>query len=186
MQRVNFTLALLGTAALSTTVLSTSVLANEELKIVDEPLELTIHMHWPRAQGYNEEYPVEIKAREMTNIHLIEATMGKNTTESEEAMNLLLAAGDMPDIVGGHLIKQPVNEFGPQGAFLPLNELVAEHAPNIQAFWDSHPGLQEAISAYDGNYYYIPYLPDGKYGRAWFIRQDWLDALELDQPQNVD
>ena len=67
-----------------------------------------------------------------------------------------------------------------------MNELVAEHAPNIQAFWDSHPGLQEAISAYDGNYYYIPYLPDGKYGRAWFIRQDWLDALELDQPQNVD
>lgn len=186
MQRVNFTLALLGTAALSTTVLSTSVLANEELKIVDEPLELTIHMHWPRSQGYNEEYPVEIKAREMTNIHLIEATMGKNTTESMEAMNLLLAAGDMPDIVGGHRIKQPVNEFGPQGAFVPLNELVAEHAPNIQAFWDSHPGLQEAISAYDGNYYYIPYLPDGKYGRAWFIRQDWLDTLELDQPQNVD
>jgi len=186
MQRMNFTLALLGSAALGTTVLSTSVLANEELKIVDEPLELTIHMHWPRAQGYNEEYPVELKARELTNIHLIEATTGKNTTESQEAMNLLLAAGDMPDIVGGHLIKQPVNEFGPQGAFVPLNELVAEHAPNIQAFWDSHPGLQEAISAYDGNYYYIPYLPDGKYGRAWFIRQDWLDALELEQPQNVD
>ncbi len=186
MQRLNFTLALLSTAALGASAISAPVLANDDMKIVDEPLELTIHMHWPRAQGYNEEYPVELKARELTNIHLIDATTGKNTKESEEAMNLLLASGDMPDIVGGHLIKQPVNEYGPQGAFVPLNELVAEHAPNIQAFWDSHPGLQEAISAYDGNYYYIPYLPDGKYGRAWFIRQDWLDALELEQPQNVD
>lgn len=186
MQRLNFTLALLSTAALGASAISAPVLANEDLKIVDETLELTIHMHWPRAQGYNEEYPVELKARELTNIHLKEATVGRNTKESEEAMNLLLASGDMPDIVGGHLIKQPVNEYGPQGAFVPLNELVAEHAPNIQAFWDSHPGLQEAISAYDGNYYYIPYLPDGKYGRAWFMRQDWLDALELEQPQNVD
>ena len=186
MQRLTFTLALLGSAALGTTAMSASVLADEDLKIVDEPLELTIHMHWPRAQGYNEEYPVELKARELTGIYLKDATIGKNTTESEEAMNLLLASGDIPDIVGGHLIKQPVNEYGPQGAFVPLNELVAEHAPNIQAFWDSHPGLQEAISAFDGNYYYIPYLPDGKYGRAWYVRQDWLDALELEQPQNVD
>ena len=184
MQRL--TLTLLSTVALGVTALSAPVLAQEDLKIVDEPLELTIHMHWPRAQGYDEDYPVEQKARELTGIYLKDATTGRNTKESEEAMNLLLASGDMPDIVGGHLIKQPVNEYGPQGAFVPLNELVAEHAPNIQAFWDSHPGLQEAISAYDGNYYYIPYLPDGKYGRAWFIRQDWLDALELEQPQNVD
>ena len=164
--------------------------ADGHLPIVDEPLELTIHMHWPRAQGYgvgdDENYPVEEAAREMTNIHLIDATAGSNSTDSNEAMNLLIAQGDLPDIVGGHLIQQPVNQFGPEGAFVPLNDLVDEHAPNIQKFWDEHPGLQEAISASDGNYYYIPYLPDGKFGRAWFIRQDWLDTLGLEQPQNVD
>ena len=102
-------------------------------------------------------------------------------------MNLLLAAGDMPDIVGGHLIQQPVNQYGPEGAFVPLNDLVDEHAPNIKAFWDEQPGPARRRSRpIDGNYYYIPYLPDGKYGRAWFIRQDWLDALGLEQPQNVD
>ncbi|WP_372804579.1 sugar ABC transporter permease, partial [Loktanella salsilacus] len=90
------------------------------------------------------------------------------------------------DIVGGHLIQQPVNEYGPEGAFVPLNDLVKEHAPNIQKFWDEHPELQEAISAYDGNYYYIPYLPDGEFARAWYIRQDWLDVLGLEQPQTVE
>ncbi len=185
----NLTLSI---AMLGTTALTAPAFAESHLPIVEEPLELTIHMHWNRAQGYgvggdaSEIYPVEEVAREKTNIHLVDATSGKNSTASNEAMNLLLASGDMPDIVGGYLIKQPVNEYGPQGAFVPLNDLVAEHAPNIQKFWDENPELVDSIKAYDGNYYYIPYLPDGKYGRAWFIRQDWLDALGLEQPQNVD
>lgn len=173
-------------ALLMGSAIAAPVFADGHLRIVDEPMELTIHMHWPRAQGYDEDYPVERVASELTGISLVDATAGSNSTDSGEAMNLLLAQGDLPDIVGGHLIKQPVNQYGPEGAFLPLNDLVAEHAPNIQRFWDTHPGLQQAISAYDGNYYYIPYLPDGEFGRAYFIRQDWLDALGLEQPQDVD
>lgn len=187
MRKLSLTVALLGFTALTT-----PGFAQDDFRIVDEPLELSIHMHWPRAQGYgvggspSEIYPVERVARELTGIHLVDQTSGRNTTDNAEAMNLLLAQGNMPDIVGGNLIKQPVNQYGPEGAFVPLNDLVKEHAPNIQAFWDAHPGLMEAISSADGNYYYIPYLPDGKYGRAWYIRQDWLDQLGLEQPQNVD
>ena len=176
----------LASAILSTTCLAGAVAANEDFRITEEPLELTIHMHWDRSQGYVESYPVEQKARKLTGIHLKEATAGKNTTDTREAMNLLLAMGDMPDIVGSQLIKQPVNEYGPQGAFLPLNELIEEHAPNIKAFFDERPELRQAISAFDGNMYYIPYLPDGKYGRAWFVRQDWFDALGLERPDNVE
>ncbi|SIO00041.1 extracellular solute-binding protein [Vannielia litorea] len=187
MRNLKLTVAVLGTTALTA-----PALAEGHLPIVEEPLELTIHMHWPRAQGYgvggdaSKIYPVEEVAREMTGIHLIDKTSGKNVTDQAEAMNLLLAQGNLPDIVGGHLIQQPVNQYGPEGAFVPLNELVEEHAPNIAKFWEEHPGLKEAISSYDGNYYYIPYLPDGKFGRAWYIRQDWLDKLGLEQPQNVD
>mgnify|MGYP001547073708 CR=1 FL=1 len=39
-------------------------------KIVDEPLELTIHMHLPRSQGYNNVYPVEKVASEWTLVCL--------------------------------------------------------------------------------------------------------------------
>jgi len=184
--------SLLATSFLATTMLSAPALADDDThKIVDEPLELTIHMHWPRAQGYmvpqtGEPYPVELKAREMTNIHLADKTSGKNTTDYNEAINLLLAQGDLPDIVGGHRIKDPVNQYGPEGAFIPLDDLIEEHAPNIKAFFDERPELRQAISSHDGNMYYIPYLPDGKFGRAWFIRQDWLDKLGLERPTNVD
>lgn len=186
MRKLSLALTILGTTALTV-----PAYADSHLQVVDKPVELTIHMHWPRAQGYmvpksGDPYPVELEARKLTGVSLTDATAGRNSTDSNEAMNLLIAQGKMPDIVGGHLIQQPVNEYGPQGAFVPLNELVEEHAPNIAKFWADNPGLKEAISAFDGNYYYIPYLPDGKYGRAWFIRQDWLDALGLEQPQDVD
>ena len=164
MRKLSLSLTMLATTALTAPAFAQGM----ELPIVDEPLELTIHMHWPRAQGYgvggdtSQIYPVELAAREMTGIHLIDDTSGKNTKDNNEAMNLLLAKGDLPDIVGGNRIQQPVNEYGPQGAFVPLNDLVAEHAPNIKAWFDARPGLWEAIAAYDGNVYYIPYLPDVK------------------------
>ena len=173
------------------TALTTPTFANEYLKVADEPVELTIHMHWPRAQGYiisktGEPYPVELAVREMTGVTLSDASTGRNSNNSNETMTFLLAQGNIPDTVGGHLIQQPVNQFGSEAAFVPLNDLVTKHAPNIQAFGNSHPSLQQAITAYDGNGFYISYLPDGQFGRAWVIRQDWLGALRLEQPQNVD
>ena len=178
-------LALTSVFFMSTTLVAPA-LADEHLKITDEPLELTIHMHWPRAQGYDENYPVELEARKLTGIHLKDKTSGKNVTEYSEAQNLLLASGSLPDIVGGHRIKDFVNQYGPEGAFIPLDDLIEEHAPNIKAFFDERPELRQAISSYDGKLYYIPYLPDGKFGRAWYIRQDWLDKLGLEVPTTVD
>jgi len=69
---------------------------------------------------------------------------------------------------------------------IPLNDLIEEHAPNIKAFFDEYPDRRAAATSADGNLYYIPYLPDGKYGRAYFMRQDWLEALDLEEPQNVE
>ena len=171
---------------LAATSLSGPVAADGHLRVVDEPLELTIHMHWRRGQGYDESYPVEAAAAEMTGIALKDATVGRNTNETLEAHNLLIASGDIPDIFGGHQVKQFVNEYGPQGAFLPLNDLIDEHAPNIKAFMEKYPERFAAVTAADGNLYYVPYFPDGKFGRGYFIRQDWLDKLGLEQPQNVD
>ena len=178
----NLTLSL---ALLAGTAISTPAFADGHLPIVDEPLDLTIHLHFKRATAYDENWPVEQAAREMTNIHLKNATVGSNTDNSEEAFNLLLASGNIPDIVGTTRIKEYVNQYGPEGAFQPLNDLIDEHAPNLKAFLDERPELRAAITSADGNIYYVPYFPDGKYGRAYFIRQDWLDKLGLETPETV-
>lgn len=172
--------------ALAAAAVSAPAFADGHLKISDTPVELTVHMHHKRYTSYDEEWPVEIAACEMTNVCLKNATMGSNTDNSAEAMNLLLASGNIPDIVGTSRIKDIVNQYGPQGAFMPLNDLIDEHAPHLTAYFDERPNVRSALTAADGNLYYIPYLPDGKYGRAYFIRYDWLDKLGLDVPQNVE
>ena len=45
MRKLSLTVALLGFTALTT-----PGFAQDDFRIVDEPLELSIHMHWPRAQ----------------------------------------------------------------------------------------------------------------------------------------
>ena len=172
-------------ALLSTAVFSTPVMANE-YRISENPLELTIHMHAKQYPGYDENWPVEQEARKLTGIHMIDKTSGKNTKSSNEALNLLMSTGDIPNIVGGSKIKEFVDQYGPEGAFVPLNDLIDEHAPNIKAFFEKYPEKQAAATSADGNLYYIPYLPDGKYGRAYFIRQDWLAAVGMEAPENVD
>ena len=187
-REVSMRILTLTAAVLATTALTgvTPALANDDLKIVDEPLELTVHIHHVRSTAYDENWPVEKVAQELTNVYLKNATVGSNTTNSEEAMNLLLATGKLPDIIGSARIKESVDQYGPQGAFLPLNELIEEHAPHIKAFFDENPDLMKAASSSDGNLYYIPYLPDGKYGRAYWMRRDWLDAVGMDVPSDVD
>jgi putative aldouronate transport system substrate-binding protein len=159
--------------------------AQEAPKITEEPLELTIHFHFRDKYVYTQDWPVEQKAAELTNIH-VRNVASLATTSSRDAFNLLIASGNLPDIVGGDAtggLKDDFIRYGLEGAFVPLNDLIEENAPNLKAFFDSHPAIKASISGPDGNIYYIPYVPDGKFSRGWFIRQDWLDKLGLKQPE---
>ncbi|MCG8334431.1 MAG: extracellular solute-binding protein [Proteobacteria bacterium] len=187
MQKLTFSVLLLASLMVAPTAL-----ADSPLQIVKKPLKLSVQLNHARYPRYKESWPVEQAARAMTNIHLIDATVGSNTRSADsentgrtEALNLMLATGKIPDIVGSSRLKGFVNQYGPEGAFLPLNDLIEKHAPYLRAFFKARPHLKSAISAADGNMYYIPYLPDGKYGRAYFIRYDWLKKLGLKVPQTV-
>jgi putative aldouronate transport system substrate-binding protein len=188
MKKLSLTAAILASSAMAA-----PSFADGHLQIVEgDPLELTIQMNHRAYPIYEEDWPVEQAAREMTNVHLVDVTVGANMrTDSEntgrtEALNLMLAGGNIPDIVGSSRIRDFVNQFGPEGAFIPLNDLIAEHAPNIAAYYATRPDIEAAVKASDGQMYYVPYLPDGKYGRAYWIRTDWLNALGLEMPETVD
>ena len=164
---------------------STQLSAAEPTWITQKPLELKIHMHFRDKWVWDEKWPVAQEMFRLTNINLV-GTANKAATNSLEQFNLMLASGDLPDIVGGDNLKDNFIRYGMEGAFIPLNTLIAEHAPNLSAFFKSHPDIPRAISAPDGNIYFIPYVPDGAVARGYFIRQDWLDKLGLKAPQNVD
>ncbi|MGQ7847216.1 hypothetical protein ACUNV4_22195 [Granulosicoccus sp. 3-233] len=119
--------------------------ADEDYRIVDKPLTLTIHFHSGDKIVYDNDWPVEKRAAELTGISL-DGVASMATQKSADAFNLMIASGDLADIVGGNRLKDGFNQYGQEGAFQPLNDLIDEHAPNIKAFFESRPDIKSAIS----------------------------------------
>ena len=153
-------------------------------KVSDQALTLDIHFQ-TKNYVYDNQWPVEKEAARLTNMHLNNIASMANI-KTKQTFILMLAAHDLPPILGGESIRDKVNRYGPEGAFIPMNDLIDKYAPHIKAYFEQHPDIKNAISSSDGQLYYIPYLPDGDLGRGYFIRTDWLKKLNLKVPQNID
>lgn len=158
----------------------------EDYKLSEEPVELSIHFHiWNRI-AFDNDWEIYKRAAELSNVKL-KGTASKSATDSEQVFNLMLVSGEIPDIVVfENAYSAKFIQYAQEGAFLPLNDLINNYAPNIKGFLDSHPEIRRNIIAPDGNLYYIPYVPDGEVAMGWFIRKDWLDKLDLEIPETID
>lgn len=174
-----------GESSSASTETETSSTGEEDsLLITEEPLTLTAHIHNGATEVLSDDWIIEEEAGRMTNIYL-EGTASVNETDAVNAFNLMIASKDLPDIVGGpHRVD--LMKYGMEGAFIPLNDLIDQYAPNIRKMLDENPDVEAAITAEDGNIYLIPTLEDSVMSQAWFIRQDWLDKLGLEIPETVD
>lgn len=171
--------------ASSKETISTSAPASPENStlISEQPLELTAHIHNANTEVLNDNWTIIKEAGKITNIYL-KGTASVNETDSANAFNLMIASKNLPDIVGG--TSNSLVKYGMEGAFIPLEDLISEHAPNITAMLDKYPEVRAAITAADGHIYYLPTLEDSQVSQTWFIRQDWLDKLSLEVPTTVD
>lgn len=153
------------------------------------PQELKIHYHSNNKYtmlGENGEIlPVFKLAADQTNVTLVN-TANPVAQKSEEEFQLQATEKFPADIYGGANLKGPIFTYALQGAFIPLNDLIEEHAPNVKRYLDENEEIRKAMTAPDGNIYMLNYVPDGDAGRAYFIRKDWLDKLGLDMPTNFD
>lgn len=83
--------------------------------------------------------------------------------------------------------------YGSSGQILPLNQLIKDHAPNIQKLLDENPIIKRCITTTDGNIYTLPtmYLTRDDSGNMkalngvmrgfWWINTQWLkDVGEVD------
>lgn len=146
--------------------------------------ELKVFMH--ASNGYfifNDDWATFKEAAKKTGITL-KGTAPKSSTNSAEAFNLMIASGEISELVHGQ--KKYLNKYGMEGAFLPLNDLIKKHAPNIQKYVKEKEGFLKANQGPDGKLYMVPYISDGLVAETYFIRQDWLDKLKLQMPQTVD
>lgn len=108
----------------------------------------------------------------------------------EEIKSLTMADGNLPDLFYGEFFTtEEIAKYADEGYFLPLEDLIREHAPNLQKLLDDHPTLAALLTMDDGHIYTIPFydeflpenIPD-----TLFINQIWLDKLGLQAPETTD
>lgn len=90
---------------------------------------------------------------------------------------VVMAGGDLPDIIGMETVDANFVKWAKQGAFLPLNDYIDKY-PTLKAVPQN---VWDAVSV-DGKIYAIPQYFPTKYGQKPVIRQDWLDNLGLQMP----
>ena len=155
-------------------------------KIVKDPLTLTFHYFWDPGFLFKDDLPVWVEAARQTNITL-KGTVPSTATDGDTAFATMMASGELSDIV--QAASSNLSKYGTEGAFIRLNELLEQYAPNFMAFLEKRPDIKSDITDFstpDKNIYFVPYVPDGIAKMGWFIRQDWLDKLGLSIPKTSD
>lgn len=161
------------------------------MPIVNEPI--TIEVFSGKAASTADDWndvPLLNKYEEMTNI-----TMNFEQVAIDglaERRNLALATGDLPDLFYGAYIPNPdIFDHAQQGTFIPLNDLIEEHAPNISQYLEEYPEVKQGITFPDGNIYSVPTLhhPEAMTSlmedKPW-INQEILDEVGMDNPETTE
>jgi len=109
--------------------------------------------------------------------------------DAKEKRSLLLNSGDYPAVFyKGGFSADDLEKYGAQeGIFIPLEDLIREHAPNLTAYLDANNGWNYITSS-DGSVYSLPNIniqycsEDMTYWLNWV----WMDQLGMKEPTSFD
>lgn len=134
-------------------------------------------------QSYNDQIAWQ-QIEEETGIH-VDWTI---TTDGETQLGLLMASGDLPDIMVG-VKAQLFEDYGMQGALMPLEDLIDQYIPSLQAIIEEDPTVGGSITSADGHIYFFPRVLGDVGTRCWagwMIRGDWLEQVGMEVPTTTD
>ncbi len=110
--------------------------------------------------------------------------------QEQEQFNLMVASNELPDI---YEYDMSLYQGGAQKALtdeiiIPLNDLMAQYAPNLTAVLQQNPEWDKNVKTDDGTYYTFPFIRGDDRLRVYagpMVRQDWLDELGLPVPETI-
>ena len=186
MKRVLFVAAALGAAGL------VFASATEE-RASEGPRELTIWEGlWHNASvsvANLAETPLyqEVMRRTDIDVTFIHPAQG----QEREAFNLMIASNDLPDMIYTRWPREYPG--GPEkaisdGVIIRLNDVIANHAPNLSALYAKHPEWLKAAKTDSGTHYMFPFIRGDDYLMVFYgpqLRADWLDQLGLEVPATL-
>lgn len=167
-------------------------LTDEGLPIVDEQIELKVFAGKAAttADDWNDVLLLN-EYEDMTNIDMKWDMIPADGLE--EKRNLALSQGDdLPDIFyAANIPISDIQKYGDQGIFVPLEDLIEEHAPNLHQVLEDNPDIKNGLTFPDGHIYSVPtiYSPDFEsllIGAKGWVNGEWLDELDMDNPETTE
>lgn len=112
--------------------------------------------------------------------------------DSDEQFNLMLASGDLPDIIQTNWVTEYPG--GPEKAIkenqiITFDDLMEEYAPNLTKYLKEHPEIDKLVTTNDGKHYMFPFIRGDEYlliSHGPVVRKDWLDELGMEVPETMD
>ncbi|MCL3861218.1 ABC transporter substrate-binding protein [Actinotalea sp. K2] len=108
----------------------------------------------------------------------------------QERKNLILASGDLPDaFYNTGFSPADISTYGSNGTLIPLEGLIEQYAPNLQAVFEKRPEIRAAVTSSDGHIYTLPAAEELGIGAVPFflsINKTWLDQLGLGVPETIE
>ena len=104
--------------------------------------------------------------------------------------NLLLASGDLPDILWNTgLSDAEIATYSANHTLAPLDEFFADNCPFITALLDARPDIRSAITSEDGHIYTLPSVEElglVAFPNFLYLNTDWLAAVGKPMPTTID
>ena len=154
---------------------------------LEEPIEVTAFVCTGDSAYSLEETALYKWMEEKTNVH-VNVVQSVNLTECMEKLNLALNSGDYPDIFfKSGVSPEQLVEFGQEGVFVQLDDLLAEYAPTYCSIIEER-GDWPAVTSADGHIYSLFEISKPNVGNTphMWINQKWLDNVGLSMPTNPD
>jgi len=158
--------------------------------IVNTPIKLSyLTVNWSNytADDYaNDEWIKEIEAK--TGI-LLEPTAIPSTDASSKR-NVMLASGNYPEIIAASFSRAEIIQFGVQDHILvDLKSSIDTYGDELKKVFDYNDVYYKGLISPDGAIYGLPSIDEGYHTQAYpkmYIRQDWLDKLNLSMPTDTE
>ena len=152
--------------------------------ISEKPIELVMLKHDQGAVVYKDDMPVWQKIAEETNIKIKFKNVSGTWEDFNAALALEVATGAECDLYWGGLGE--LNTHGDSGAFIDIKDLVKENAPTIQKLIAEDDEAYALATSMTGKFYALPMYYTGRSMYGFYVRQDWLDNLQLKTPETID
>lgn len=136
--------------------------------------------------SYTDQLPVWQEIEKRTGVQIDWEVLPRE--QFGDSIRLRLSKGtDLPDIF--YIPDSDPVTLAGKGTIVPLDDLIAAHAPNIAAFLRENPEIDKKLRLADGKLYALASVVTGvaytdPYGLM--IRKDWLDRFGLQEPSTLD